>query len=281
MPNRPPGWVDPVMRIGYAARGVVYVIVGALSFMATIDGGRTPDSRSALGTLLQLPFGKILLALVAIGLVAYAVWCVVGASLDLDDKGSDAKGWTARAAQMASGAVHLALAFSAGALATGTNSNGGGGDRTDHWTATFMQQPAGRWLVALLGVGVIALGVQQFIKAFREEYKQDIRATAMARRLDPLLKMGLVAHGVVTAIVGGFFIWAAWTADPSRAGGMRDALLFIRTADASQTLFTVLGIGLIGFAAYCFVEAAFRIVPRCRPPDMQTLATRARAFITR
>lgn len=280
MSNRPPDWVDPVMRIGYAARGVVYVIVGVLSFMATIDGGRTPDSQSALGTLLQLPFGKILLALVASGLIAYAVWCAVDASLDLDDKGSDAKGWTARAAQIVSGTVHLALAFSAGALAMGTDSNGGG-DRTDHWTATFMQQPAGRWLVALLGVIVIALGVYQFIMACSEKYKEDIRATAMARRLDPLLKIGLVAHGVVTAIVGGFFIWAAWTADPSRAGGMRDALLFIRTADASQTLFTALGIGLIGFAAYCFVEAAFRIVPRCRPPDLQTLATRAREFIAR
>jgi hypothetical protein len=41
------------------------------------------------------------------------------------------------------------------------------------------------------------------------------------------------------------------------------------------------GLGLMGFAAYCFVEAAFRIIPRYRPPDLQTLATRARPFVTR
>lgn len=279
--NRPPSWVDPMMRFGYAARGIVYIIVGTLAFVASYDGGQTPDSKSALGTLLQMPFGKALLALVALGLVAYSLWCFVGAGLDLDSKGTDAKGWTARGAQIISGALHLMLAFSATALALGTESSSSGGDRTEHWTATLMQQPFGRWLVALVGVIAIAIGVQHFVKAVRAKYKENIRYTQMAQRLDPMLKLGLIAHGVVVALVGLFFLWAAWTADPSRAGGMRDALLMVRNADVSQTLFTALGLGLIGFAAYCFVQAAFRIIPRCVPPDFQTLATRAQAMLTR
>jgi hypothetical protein len=280
--NQPPSWVDPLMRFGYAARGVVYVIVGGLAFLASIDGGSTPDSKSALGSVLQVPFGKALLALIAIGLVAYSLWCFICAGFDLDDKGTDAKGWAARAAQISSGAVHLALALSATTLALGTKSgSGGGNDQTDHWTATLMQQPLGRWLVGLVGIFAIALGVQHFVKAIREKYQEHIRYTQMAQRLNPLLKLGLIAHGIVVALIGTFFIWAAWTADPSRAGGMRDALLIVRNADASQTLFTTLGVGLIGFAAYCFVEAAFRIIPRCRAPDLQTLAARARTLIPR
>ena len=269
------------MRCGYASRGIVYVIVGALAFVAAVDGGSTPDSKSALGRLLEMPFGKILLALVALGLAAYALWCFIDAGMDLDNKGSDAKGWTARVARIISGGVHLALAFSATAIAMGTKSPSGGGDRTEHWTATLMHQPLGRWLVAVVGVVAIALGVQHFVKAFREKYKENIRYTQLAQRLDPMLKLGLVAHGVVVALIGTFFIWAAWTANPSRAGGLRDALLTVRNADASETLFTILGLGLIGFATYCFVEAAFRIVPRCVPPDLQTLASRARTLLSR
>jgi hypothetical protein len=279
--NRPPAWVDPLMRFGFASRGVVYVIIGALAFVASVDGGRTPDSKTALSNLLQMPFGKALLALVALGLVAYSLWCFIDAGLDLDNKGTDAKGWTARAALIISGAVYLVIAFSAATVAMGSESSSGGDDRAEHWTAALMQQPFGRWIVALVGVVAIALSVQHFVKAFREKYKENIRYSPMAQRLDPMLKLGLVAHGVVVALVGLFFIWAAWTADPSRAGGMRDALLIVRNADASQTLFSILGLGLIGFAAYCFVEAAFRIVPRCVPPDLQTLATRARALLTR
>ncbi len=269
------------MRFGYAARGLVYVIVGALAFVASVDGGNTPDSKSALGTLLQMPFGKILLAVIALGLVAYSIWCFIGAGFDLDNKGTDAKGWTARLAQIISGAMHLVLAFSAVAIAIGSESASSGDDRTEHWTAALMQQPLGRWLVAIVGVVAMAIGVQHFVKAFREKYKESIRYTQLAQRLDPMLKLGLVAHGVVVLLIGVFFIWAAWTADPSRAGGMRDALLIVRNADASQTLFAALGVGLLGFAAYCFVEAAFRIIPRCVPPNFQTLATRARDLLTR
>jgi hypothetical protein len=279
--NRPPDWVDPLMRFGYAARGVVYVLVGALAFVAAVDGGSTPDSKTALGTLLQMPFGKVLLALIALGLAAYAVWCFVDAGFDLDNKGNDAKGWTARAARIISGAVHATFALSVGALARGSESASGGDDRTEHWSALLMQQPLGRWLVALTGAIAIAFGVQHFVKAFREKYKENIRYTQAAARLDPLLKLGLVAHGAVVVLVGLFFIWAAWTADPSRAGGLRDALLMVRKADASQALFALVGLGLVGFAAYCFVEAVFRIVPRCVPPDFETLASRARALLAR
>lgn len=281
MANRPPAWVDPLMRFGCAARGIVYLLVGALAFVAAVDGGRTPDSKSALGTLLQMPFGKVLLALIALGLVAYALWCFIDGGFDLHDKGTDAKGWTARAARIISGAVHAVFAMSVTALAMGSTSPSSGDDRTEHWTAVLMQQPFGRWLIALVGIIAIAFGVQHFANALRGKYKAHIRYTDTAERLDYLLKLGLIAHGIVVVLVGAFFIWAAWTADPSRAGGMRDALLILRKADASQTLFAVVGVGLLGFAAYCFVEAVFRIIPRCVPPDLETLATRSRALLAR
>jgi hypothetical protein len=277
--NRPPAWVDPLMRFGYSARGLVYVLVGAVAFVASVDGGRTPDSKSAVGTLLEMPFGKILVATIAIGLAAYALWCFIDAGLDLDNKGNDASGWAARGAKIVSGAVHAIFAISVSRLATGSESPAGGDDRTEHWTAMLMQQPLGRGIIALAGLIAIAIGVQHFVHAFREKYKRHIRYTQTAQRLDPLLKLGLVAHGVVVVMVGGFFIWAAWSADPSRAGGLRDALLMLRNVDASQTLFAIVGVGLLGFAAYCFVEAAFRIIPRCVPPDLETLATRARALL--
>ncbi len=277
--NRPPAWVDPLMRFGYTARGIVYVLIGALAFVAFVDGGRTPDSKTALGTLLQMPFGKLMLALIALGLVAYALWCFIDAGFDLDNKGNDAKGWTARAAKIISGAVYVVLALSASALAIGSDSPSSGADRTEHWTGILMQQPLGRWLVAVVGGIAIAIGAQHFVAAFRQKYTGHIRFTPAAQRLDPLLRFGLVAHGAVVVIVGVFFIWAAWTADPSRAGGLRDALLMVRSADASQILFASVGVGLLGFAAYCFVQAAFRIVPRCVPQDFETLASRARALV--
>ena len=63
-----------------------------------------------------------------------------------------------------------------------------------------MQPPMGRWLVALVGAIAIAIGIQHYAKALRGKYKQDIRYTYTAQRLDPLLKLGLIAHGQLAGI---------------------------------------------------------------------------------
>jgi hypothetical protein len=267
------------MRVGYAARGIVYVMVGALAFLAALSGARAPDSKTALGALLEMPLGEALLGAVAAGLIAYSLWCFIDGALDLDDKGNEAKGWAARSAKIISGAVHLALALSVAPLALGDNSEGGG-DSAEHWTAVLLQQPFGRWLVAIVGVIALAFGVQHFVKAYKEKYKDNLRYTSTAERLAPVLKIGLAAHGMVALLVGGFFLWAAWTAEPSRAGGLRDALEAVRSAESGQILLAIVALGLIAFAVYCFIEATFRIVPRCAPPGLETLGSRARELMS-
>jgi hypothetical protein len=270
----PPSWVDPAMRFGYSARGVVYVLVGTLAFLAALGGGSTPDSKSALAKLLDMPLGKLMLALIALGLVAYAAWKLIDAAWDLDGKGEEPKGWVARLAQVLSGLIHLTLAVSIASLAMGRGGSSGGDDNVDHWTAVLMQQPAGRWLVAIVGAIAIAIGIQHFVRAYQEKYKENMRYTRRAERLDPVLKVGLAAHGLVVVIVGGFFLWAAWTADPSQ-----EALAALRSTEGGQILFAVVALGLLGFAVYCFIQAAYRIVPRCAPQDLETLASRARGMM--
>lgn len=267
------------MRVGYTARGVVYVLLGAFALTAALGGGNTPDSKTALAKLLEMPLGNVMLALVVIGLVAYAIWKFVDAAMDLDGKGDDPQGWGARSALVISGVIHLMVAASVAPLLFGSGDSQGNNGNVDHWTAVLMQQPLGRWLVGIVGLIAAGIGVQHFIRAYRETYKENLRYTARAERLDPLVKLGLVAHGVVVLIVGVFFLWAAWSANPSRAGNAHDALVALRASDGGHILFLVMAVGLVGFAVYCFIEAAYRIVPRCAPTDLETLASRARAML--
>jgi hypothetical protein len=76
-------------RLGYAAQGVVYLIVGGLAFLAaTGRGGGTTDTRGALQSLLSQPFGRVLLALAALGLLGYALWRVMMGVRDPERGGS-------------------------------------------------------------------------------------------------------------------------------------------------------------------------------------------------
>src|SRR3954471_4807295 len=74
-------------RAGYAAKGVVYVLVGGLALLAAVGSrlpfdapeGATTGTRGALHRLVEQPYGKIILVAVAIGLAGYAIWCFVRA----------------------------------------------------------------------------------------------------------------------------------------------------------------------------------------------------------
>jgi hypothetical protein len=90
-------WVDRFARFGYATKGLVYVVVGALALgVATGVGGRTTDPPGALQEIGAQPFGRVMLGFVAVGLAAYALWRLFQAVADPDGEGRDASGIAVR-----------------------------------------------------------------------------------------------------------------------------------------------------------------------------------------
>lgn len=54
-------WVKPLARAGFAARGLVYVIVGFFAVLAAFGRSEVKGTEGALATLLSQPFGTALL----------------------------------------------------------------------------------------------------------------------------------------------------------------------------------------------------------------------------
>jgi hypothetical protein len=128
-----------------------------------------------------------------------------------------------------------------------------------------------------VGLCVIGAGVYYAYKGYAEKYKEDIVNTSTTERLEPVLKFGFIAQGVVVGIIGVLVTYAAVTTDPSEAGGLGAAFEQIRSAPFGRFLLIAIALGLVGFAIENFIEARYRIVPRLRDPDTQTMAMKARA----
>ena len=254
-------WIEPLARLGYAARGVIYLLVGGLALLSALgNGGSTQDPRGALDTLMQSPGGWIILLVVGIGLIGYAIWRFVQGVYDPDHDGSDAKGLAKRGGKIVSGVIHVTLAMWAISRAIG-NASGGSrdGESQRSWTAWLLEQPLGRWLVAAVGVAILCAAIGQFVKGYKEKFKDHYDTSDdLLRKLTPVCRFGLMARGVVFALIASFFLYAAWSYDPSQAGGLTQAFETIRAMAFGQILLALTALGMLAYAVYSFIEAYYR-----------------------
>lgn len=254
-------WVEPVARAGYAAKGVVYIIVGILAAQAAAgSGGQTTDPAGAIASLVDEPLGTFLVVLLGVGLLGYALWRAVGAIADPEHPEADAKRAAVRGAYAVSAVIHAGLGVEALRLALGDG--GGGGDGAQHWTARALALPAGQWLVGLAGVAVIVAGLVQLRRAQSGDLKKrldlrDLDADA-ARWVTRVGQVGVTARAVVFAIIGWFLIQAARSANAAEAGGLGDALGELGEASYGPWLLGAVAVGLVAYGGWQLVNARYR-----------------------
>ncbi len=257
-------WLVWLGRFGYAAKGVVYGLVGVLALLAALGrGGQTTDTRGVLQTIVDAPFGRVLLAVVALGLFGHAVWRFVQAAFDTENKGTDAQGSAARVAYAAIGVIYVGLALAAARLVLGT---GGGNQSSDQsaqdWTARLLQQPPGRWLVGLAGLIVIGIGAYQFYRAYKAEFREKLKLHEMSAAEQTwtvrIGRFGFAARGVVFAIIGSFLIVAALQEQAEQARGLGGALDTLAGQSSGSLLLGVVALGLVAYGVFMLVQARYR-----------------------
>lgn len=251
---------ETLARGGYAARGLVYVLLGGLAFMSALNGGgNTEDSSGALSHVLQVPFGRILLALIAIGLIGHIAWRLAQGLLDADTVGSDGKGLVGRVGSLISAGANVFLALTAARMALGQGGGGGsGGGGESEASAWLLQQPFGPFLLGLVAIGVIGAGLAQIFKGVSRKYRDRLDLPKSPKMLDFACFFGLVARGGLLAIVGGFVAYAALTVSPEQAGGISDALDYVHAMPFGRWLYGIAALGLVAFGCYSIIQAVYR-----------------------
>jgi hypothetical protein len=263
-------------RLGYAARGVVKLLIGLLALLAAFgQGGGATGSKGALQTLLFQPLGSVLLSVVALGLFGFALWRAFQSLLDADGLGRTPRAMVVRLGQMVSAFAYAGLGVFAMSLLFGLGTGGGEEQSARDWTRWLLAQPFGRWLVAAIGLAIIGAGLGMAHKAWSGSFARHLACDrAKATWVMPLGRLGYAARGVVFVVIGGFLVLAAYHTDPSESHGLGGALLALQKQPFGRVLFALVAFGLAAFGTFEFAEARYR---RIDTPDGRGVLDAARA----
>jgi hypothetical protein len=263
--------LESLARFGYGARGLVYCLVGGLALLAAFgSGGQTGGSRSALATLLDQPFGKVILGIIALGLAGFAAWRIVEGVTDADHRGGSGKALAIRAAHVLSGLTYGGLALTTAGMALGRNSGQGEGQAAQDWTAWLLGQLFGQWLVGLIGLVVVGTGIAFALRAWRGRVTDYMALDADTRRWAvPLGRLGFAARGLVFVLIGGFLVLAALHSNSSEVRGLGGALQSLRSQPYGWALLGLTAAGLFAFGVFGFVQARYR---RIDAPDTRDVS---------
>ncbi|MBF9239184.1 DUF1206 domain-containing protein [Hymenobacter sp. BT683] len=263
VPGSPSSGIKTLARLGFAAIGVVYVLMGVLALMAVTGLGRgeRADREEAVQRLQDLPAGNVLLGLIALGLLGYIVWRFTQAIIDTESKGADAKGIGTRIWYAASGLVYSGLALYAARLAlNGSAEKGGNTSKT--LTATVLGWPGGEWLIMLAGVVVIGIAIYQMYRAYSGKFQKDVNASGLSAGQQQLVyragQVGFTARGVVLAILGYFLLKAGQQSRASAVGGTDEAFDFL--AAMGPAVLGVVAAGLVAYGLFMLVQAKYPVL---------------------
>ena len=248
-----------IARAGYAARGLVYLVVGGLAIEAALDIEAAQDVRGAMHTIVEQQFGAPVLFGIALGLLAYSVWRIVQSILDVDAHGYSVRGIGVRGALLVSAGLHLGLAWAS--LQIALNIGAANGTPTRDLVARVFAWPLGSWLVAGAGVAILIAGLAHIYKGGTAGFRRWFEASpANLRWIDPVSRFGLVARGALFLIVGGFVMYSGLTVEADEARGLQGALLWVQELLFGRWLLGLAGFGLLAFGAYSMIEAFVRRV---------------------
>jgi hypothetical protein len=207
--------------------------------------------------------GKPLLWIIAVGLIALAVWQAAEA---LQWRGSLRMGGRQKkkalqkiVKSVAKAVVYAALAVTAIKFAVGSGQSGA--QQQQEGTAGVFGWPGGRFLVGIAAVILLCVGAVHVYKGIKKTFLKQIDLADAPPKTTRLItrvgQVGFPAKGIALALVGVLLGYAAITFDPSKARGLDGAMRTILGAPFGEVLLTLVAVGIVAFGVFLFARARY------------------------
>ena len=256
-------------RIGWFAKGVVYLVAGVLAMLLAVKASgwstsvagadKEASPTGALKTIAQLSGGAVLMWALALGMLLYAMWRVVSALLP---GGSDAEAAATRIGYLVSAVMYTTFAITAISLASSGQSNPDGNAQVTSISDGVMAHSGGRIMIGVVGVIAIATGIYRLIKGARGDISDELNLSSISpprrRAIEQLGAVGEIGRGIGIGLIGFFLLRSAVTYDAAEATGLDGALRRLAIETWGVVVVVVVGVGFAAYGLFCLATFTHR-----------------------
>jgi len=250
-------WFKPFARLGYGARGVVYLVLAFFIVSAALTTGTGGDAKDAIRYITGSTASAILTPLLIVSLAGYCLWRIVQAVFDTDDHGIKPFGLAVRAGLLGSATSYGFLLLYTFSLWWGAvfSSGSGSSDGFARTAASFI----GAGPVSLILSAIFAIvGGAHIWKAVSRKYRDHIKASPMVGWwIDVAAIGGLISRGLIFLVISFLLLRHGLAGEEGRTG-LADALDFIAALPFGVWLLAATGGGFFLFSVYSFAESIWR-----------------------
>lgn len=269
MKKKDTGKIAKIRSAGFFAKGVVYLLLGTLTFMAAFNLGGDISSRdNVIKFLLELSFGKILVGTTALGLFAYSFWRFYQTIMNPKDSGETktVKSGFKRLRYFYSGILYGVIAYSfakplisalSGNGSPQPESNDNGDEKAALWEILSMDWgKAMLWIIAAIIAGQ---AIQQFYISYSASFMKKIdNYPSIKNEYDFIRKAGrygYFARGIVFGILAFFIVQVILQHNANAYKGTEGALQYLLSFTYGQILLGAVAFGLAGYGVFHIMVA--------------------------
>ncbi len=261
--------LQPLLKVGWWARGLSYVGVGVLAIWissGTLQAPEDADQAGAIELVAKAPGGWVLLVALAVGFFLFATWEAIAFTVT-DQTGKDVL--LLRVGKVVGVLVYGSLAWTASSLAwrtlQSTPNSGGGSWTVERATSAVIGHPLGRVAVMIAACIVLVVAFRRGNRVRTGSFSDDLKLDLSDQRqkvIDRIGRIGEVGRAISFVLIAYFLAAAAWQGHGSEARGLDAALQETSGSALGRAAVAIVGTGMIAYGVFCAASATHRDLRR-------------------
>ena len=243
-----------IARVGMAAKGVVYVLMGTLTAIAALGSSQEKSgSKGALDFLASQSYGQVLLAIIGLGLICYLLYRLYMAFANVKNHDDDFKGAIMRASYVISGLIYGFLGYTALKMAFGSSGN------SNNTVSKILNSDYGEIIAFGIAIALAGKAIYEFYMAYSDKYKSEVEHAHLDSNVKSLLlkagKIGFTARGIVAGILA-YLFFKAGSGGSNENLDRTDAFNFLQQEFGTIVL-ALVAIGIASYGVFMLIKSKY------------------------